>query len=44
MTPDSIGVQLDTVVGTEGAHTLKPNDLYVRAKIVNVSDDLKSDW
>lgn len=41
---DSIGVVLDTVEGTEGAYTLKPDDLYVRAKIVRVSANLKPDW
>ncbi|MDZ7615858.1 MAG: hypothetical protein U1E05_02575, partial [Patescibacteria group bacterium] len=41
---DTIGVVLDTVEGTEGAYTLKPNDLYVRAKIVKVGPDLKPDW
>jgi hypothetical protein len=41
---DSIGVVRDTVEGTEGAYTLKPDDLYVRAKIVRVAADLKPDW
>lgn len=41
---DSIGVVLDTVEGTEGAYTLKPEDLYVRAKIVKVAADLQPDW
>ena len=41
---DSIGCVLDTVAGTEGSYTLKPEDLYVRAKIVKVSDDLQDDW
>ena len=41
---DSIGRVLDTVEGTEGSYTLKPEDLYVRAKIVKVSDDLQDDW
>lgn len=41
---DDIGVVLQTVEGTEGSYTLKSNDLYVRAKIVKVSDDLKPDW
>jgi len=41
---DSIGVVLDTVEGTEGSYTLKPEDLYVRAKIVKVGQDLKPDW
>lgn len=41
---DSIGVVLDTVEGTEGSYTLKPDDLYVRAKIVKVTADLKADW
>jgi len=41
---DSIGVVLDTVEATEGAYTLKSDDLYVRAKIVRVAADLKPDW
>ncbi len=41
---DSIGVVLETVEGTEGAYTLKLVDLYVRAKIIKISDDLKPDW
>ncbi len=41
---DTIGRVLDTVEGTEGSYTLKPDDLYVRAKIVKVSDDLQDDW
>lgn len=41
---DTIGVVLDTVEGTEGSYTLKSDDLYVRAKLVKVSDDLKPDW
>jgi hypothetical protein len=41
---DSIGVVLDTVAGTEGSYTLKPDDLYVRAKIVKVAANLKPDW
>jgi predicted metal-dependent phosphoesterase TrpH len=41
---DTIGVVLDSVEGTEGSYTLKPDDLYVRAKIVKVSEDLKPDW
>ena len=41
---DSIGRVLDSVDGTEGSYTLKPDDLYVRAKIVKVSDDLQDDW
>ncbi len=41
---DSIGVVLDTVEGTEGSYTLKPDDLYVRAKIVRVTEDPQSDW
>jgi hypothetical protein len=41
---DSIGIVLDTVEGTEGAYTLKSDDLYVRAKIVRVAADLKPDW
>lgn len=41
---DSIGVVLDTVDGTEGSYTLKPDDLYVRAKIVKLAEDLKPDW
>lgn len=41
---DSIGVVLDVVEGTEGSYTLKPEDLYVRAKIVKVGNDAPSDW
>jgi hypothetical protein len=41
---DTIGITLDTVEGTEGAYTLKPDDLYVRAKIVKVAADLLPDW
>ncbi len=41
---DSIGIVLDTVEGAEGSYTLKPNDLYVRAKIVKLGPDLKPDW
>ncbi len=41
---DTIGVVLETVEGTEGSYTLKPDDLYVRAKIVKVADDLEPDW
>ncbi|MFW6106749.1 MAG: twin-arginine translocation signal domain-containing protein [bacterium] len=41
---DSIGRVLDTVEGTEGSYTLKSDDLYVRAKIVKVSDELQDDW
>ncbi len=40
---DSIGVVLDTVEGTEGSYTLKPDDLYVRAKIVK-GDNVQPDW
>jgi len=41
---DTIGVTLDTVEGAEGAYTLQPDDLYVRAKIAKVAADLKPDW
>lgn len=41
---DSIGTTLATVEGTEGAYTLKPDDLYVRARIVRVSPELQPDW
>jgi hypothetical protein len=41
---EDIGVVLETVEGTEGSYTLKPDDLYVRAKIVKVTEDLKPDW
>jgi hypothetical protein len=44
MYSDTIGIVLDTVEGTEGAYTLTPDDLYVRAKIVKVAEDLKPDW
>ncbi len=41
---DSIGIVLDSVEDTEGAYTLKPDDLYVRAKIVKVTEDIEPDW
>jgi hypothetical protein len=41
---DAIGVVLDTVDGPEGSYTLQPDDLYVRAKIVKVAEDLQPDW
>lgn len=41
---DSIGTVLDTVEGIEGSYTMKPDDLYVRAKIVRVSQEPQSDW
>jgi len=41
---ETVGVVLDTVEGTEGSYTLKPEDLYVRAKIVKVAEGLKPDW
>lgn len=41
---DSIGTVFDTVEGTEGSYTLKPEDLYVRAKIVKVTEKMKEDW
>lgn len=41
---DSIGAVLEAVEGTEASYALKSNDLYVRAKIVKVADDLKPDW
>jgi hypothetical protein len=41
---DTIGITLDTVEGAEGAYTLKPDDLYVRAKIVKAAADLQPDW
>jgi len=41
---DSIGTVLGSVEGTEGAYTLKPDDLYVRAKVVKVAEGLESDW
>ena len=41
---DTIGVVLDSAEGTEGAYTLKSDDLYVRAKIVKVAADLQPDW
>ncbi len=40
---DSIGAVLETVEGTEGSYTLKPDDLYVRAKIVK-GDNVRPDW
>lgn len=41
---DSIGMVLDTIEGIEGSYTLKPDDLYVRAKIVKVGPKLRPDW
>lgn len=41
---DSIGVVLDTVEGADGSYALKPEDLDVRAKTVDVGQDLKPDW
>lgn len=41
---DSIGIVLDAVEGTEGSYTLKPEDLYVRAKIVKLGKEHQSDW
>ncbi len=41
---DDIGVVLDKFEGVEGSYTLKPNDLYVRAKIVKLGPDLQPDW
>ncbi len=41
---DNIGVVLNTVEGFEGSYTLQADDLYVRAKIVKVAEDLKPDW
>ena len=41
---DTIGVVLDTVEGPEGSYTLKSDDLYVRAKVVKVAEDLQPDW
>ncbi len=40
---DAIGVVLDTAEGLEASYTLKPDDLYVRAKIVKVTEDLEPD-
>jgi hypothetical protein len=41
---DTIGVVLKTVEEPEGSYTLQADDLYVRAKIVKVSEGLKPDW
>ncbi len=41
---DSIGAVLETVEGTQGAYTLKPDDLYVRAKIVKSDEKPGMDW
>ncbi|HRA86924.1 MAG TPA: twin-arginine translocation signal domain-containing protein [Planctomycetaceae bacterium] len=41
---DTIGVVLDTVEGPEGSYTLKSDDLYIRAKVVKVAEDLQPDW
>ena len=40
---DEIGKVLETVEGTEGSYTLKPEDLYVRAKIYK-KGAVKKDW
>ncbi|MEZ6077806.1 MAG: hypothetical protein R3C56_19680 [Pirellulaceae bacterium] len=42
--PAQSGVVLDAVEGTEGSYTLKPEDLYVRAKIVKVGQEVQADW
>ena len=41
---DEIGIVLETVDGTEGSYTLKPDDLYVRAKIYKADDDPSLGW
>lgn len=41
---ESIGRILESVEGTQGSYTLKPNDLYVRAKIVKVGQEPDADW
>lgn len=39
-----VGTVLETVEGTEGSYTLKPDDLYVRAKIVKLPRAEKLEW
>ncbi len=41
---DQIGICLDTIEGTEGSYTLKPDDLYVRAKITKTNSKKESGW
>lgn len=41
---DSIGVVLETAEGVEASYTLKPDDLYVRAKITQANADPAADW
>ena len=41
---DQIGICLDTVEGTEGSYTLKPDDLYVRAKITKIGGKKEAGW
>ncbi|MCF0234266.1 MAG: twin-arginine translocation signal domain-containing protein [Thermoguttaceae bacterium] len=41
---DEIGVVLETVEGTEGAYTLKADDLYVRARVYKVGEKTDNSW
>ncbi|MBQ1863542.1 MAG: hypothetical protein II150_03000, partial [Thermoguttaceae bacterium] len=44
MYSDEIGVVLESVDGVEASYTLKPDDLYVRAKIYRANDDPNLRW
>lgn len=41
---DGVGVLFESIDGTEGSYTLKPDDLYVRAKIYRVDEDQTLKW
>lgn len=41
---DEIGIVLESVEGTEGSYTLKPDDLYVRAKVYKAGTDASQKW
>ncbi|MDO5309848.1 MAG: twin-arginine translocation signal domain-containing protein [Planctomycetia bacterium] len=41
---DQIGVVLETAEGLEASYTLKPDDLYVRAKIYKADADASKEW
>jgi len=41
---DSIGMVLDTIEETEGSYTLRPEDLYVRARVTKVGQASRADW
>ncbi len=44
MYSDEIGAVLESVDGVEASYTLKPDDLYVRAKIYRADDDPNLRW